>query len=152
MLKSEEKRIKDSCWNKTPDDQLVFVLVERDPLFIEMINYWMKRRIECEINNAFDEKILNATELMIDAVRRRKAVEALFEPLEPEAEPQGEPEAEPTIELDSDAMKMRSQLFVDLDVAVKEAVDSILKKCPLLRLGYGIEVESEIRTKLSKVE
>ena len=40
MQKWEERHNPDSCWNKTQDRELVFILCERDPLAHLVVAYW----------------------------------------------------------------------------------------------------------------
>jgi len=60
MKKFNEREVPNSCWNKAKDDEMLFVLLERDPAAPYAIRAWIERRIELGMNHANDEQILNA--------------------------------------------------------------------------------------------
>jgi hypothetical protein len=63
MLKKEEIADPRSCWNKCPDDKLVFVLIEDDPLFTELVMWWANLRCQRGHNYGSDAKILSAIDI-----------------------------------------------------------------------------------------
>lgn len=61
MLKIKEKNSPDSCWNKAKDDEIVFVLLDRDPVAPAVIRYWIRERIRAGLNGPNDSKLLEAS-------------------------------------------------------------------------------------------
>lgn len=62
MLKRDELSQPDSCLNKAGDDELIFVLLARDPAAADTVRYWAARRVELGLNTADHPKILSAYE------------------------------------------------------------------------------------------
>jgi hypothetical protein len=60
MLKSEELSNPNSCLNKAEDDELVFVILGRDPAARMTILSWARERIFLGLNKIGDAKILEA--------------------------------------------------------------------------------------------
>lgn len=60
MLKANERTYPNSCWNKAKDDEIVFVLIDRDPEMADTIRDWARRRVEHGHNKATDDKIRHA--------------------------------------------------------------------------------------------
>lgn len=63
MKKSEEVSDPQSCWNKAADDELLFVLLERDDAAADTIRYWIAKRIELGKNAADDRQLRGAAAL-----------------------------------------------------------------------------------------
>lgn len=68
MRKKHEIARSDSCWNKATDDEILFVLLERDAAAPETIRFWARKRIELGLNKPDDIQIRNAmqTAMMIE--------------------------------------------------------------------------------------
>ncbi len=62
MLKRHETEVADSCFNKAKEDELMFVLLERDPAAPAAIREWVNVRILVGKNRAHDPQILDALE------------------------------------------------------------------------------------------
>lgn len=60
MLKHEEMSDPDSCLNKARDDEMLFVLLGRDPAGPAAIEAWIARRIELGKNKPDDLQIAEA--------------------------------------------------------------------------------------------
>lgn len=60
MLKRDELALPDSCLNKARDDELVFVLLERDQAAPAAIRAWIARRIELGKERPGDPKLESA--------------------------------------------------------------------------------------------
>lgn len=60
-----------SCLNKAKHDELVFVLLERDPVAAELIWEWAKRRIAKGLNIAGDSQIQEALDIAIAMEKER---------------------------------------------------------------------------------
>lgn len=60
MIKTEEARKENSCWNKAADDERLFILLSRDKAAPETIEFWCKRRIEMGLNTELDPQIEEA--------------------------------------------------------------------------------------------
>lgn len=60
MKKLKELNDPASCLNKAGDDELIFVLLERDPAAADTVKFWAQRRIDLGINTKEDDKIQEA--------------------------------------------------------------------------------------------
>jgi len=60
MLKKLEASQPDSCWNKAQDDEIVFVLLARDPAATAAIVAWCNERVRLGKNGPDDPKIEEA--------------------------------------------------------------------------------------------
>lgn len=65
MLKRYERDNPDSCWNKAGDDEIVFVLLERDPSMFRTLRFWVKDRCDNGLNKYGDPKILDALDTIV---------------------------------------------------------------------------------------
>lgn len=63
MFKRDEVFLPDSCFNKTKDDEYLFVLLERDPCAPETIRFWVSQRIKRGLNLSSDQKLLSALDV-----------------------------------------------------------------------------------------
>ncbi|TQV85223.1 hypothetical protein FKG94_03265 [Exilibacterium tricleocarpae] len=60
MIKIDEVNNPASCLNKANDDELLFVLLERDKAAADTVRYWCQRRIELGLNKPDDKQIIEA--------------------------------------------------------------------------------------------
>lgn len=60
MTKREELADPNSCFNKAKDDELIFVLLERDEAACHAVLEWAKKRVELGKNLDTDPKIVSA--------------------------------------------------------------------------------------------
>jgi hypothetical protein len=60
MIKSAERTMQNSCWNKAWDDELVFVLLERDESTPVAIRAWVADRLKRGKNKPNDPQIVAA--------------------------------------------------------------------------------------------
>ena len=60
MLKQNELSNPNSCLNKAKDDELIFVLLARDPAAPEAVRAWIKERIRLGKNKPGDAKLIEA--------------------------------------------------------------------------------------------
>ena len=60
MLKATEMTSPTSCLNKAREDELIFVLLERDPAATVAVQAWIDERIRIGRNKPDDEKIAEA--------------------------------------------------------------------------------------------
>lgn len=60
MIKREELTKPNSCLNKARDDEMLFVLLERDDTFADTVRYWIQRRIEKGKNKPDDAQLVEA--------------------------------------------------------------------------------------------
>lgn len=60
MLKKHEASVEHSCWNKAADNEMVFVIIGRDPAARATVEFWIKERIRLGLNRESDLKILHA--------------------------------------------------------------------------------------------
>lgn len=63
MLKADERDQPGSCWNKANDDELVFVILERDVAAVATILDWCAHRIRLGKNTPDDPQISEAKTL-----------------------------------------------------------------------------------------
>jgi hypothetical protein len=63
VLKRDELTDPNSCLNRAKDDEMLFVLIERDWAMSDTIRYWAKRRVELGLNKADDAQIKKALEI-----------------------------------------------------------------------------------------
>jgi len=63
MTKRLEKEDPQSCWNKAKEDELMFILLERDICMADTIRYWVERRIKTDKNKPGDPQIKEALNL-----------------------------------------------------------------------------------------
>lgn len=62
MIKHSEAADPNSCWNKAKDDEIVFVLLERDADAPGTIRDWVARRIRRGKNKPDDAQMIEALE------------------------------------------------------------------------------------------
>jgi hypothetical protein len=62
MRKSEELTNPKSCLSKAKDDEIVFVLLARDPAAQAAIITWMDERVRLGLNTYQDQKLIDASE------------------------------------------------------------------------------------------
>lgn len=60
MLKRDELTDPDSCLSKAKDDEMLFVLLERDESAPATVRFWISERIKRGQNNPGDLKLLEA--------------------------------------------------------------------------------------------
>jgi hypothetical protein len=60
MLKSAEIADPISCFNRAKDNEMLFILLERDPAAIATIEFWIKERIRIGKNQVTDKQIMEA--------------------------------------------------------------------------------------------
>ena len=60
MRRIDEVRNPLSCLNKAKDDELIFVLLARDPCAVETVRFWASTRVSKGINKPTDQKIAEA--------------------------------------------------------------------------------------------
>ncbi len=62
VIKRDELHHPNSCLNKAKDDELVFVLLERDPAIVSTVLHWINTRIQMGKNKHDDPQITEAFE------------------------------------------------------------------------------------------
>lgn len=60
MIKRDELTHPQSCLNKARDDELLFVLLERDAAFPAAVREWCRKRVELKLNDYADQQIIEA--------------------------------------------------------------------------------------------
>jgi len=60
MLKRDEVTNANSCLNRARDDEMLFVLLGRDPAAPIAIRAWINERVRCGKNNIADPQITEA--------------------------------------------------------------------------------------------
>jgi hypothetical protein len=60
MIKHEERTHPQSCWNKADEDELLFVILERDAAAPIAIRAWVEARIKLGKNQRSDQQIVEA--------------------------------------------------------------------------------------------
>jgi hypothetical protein len=60
MIKREELTNSDSCMSRAKDDEMTFVLLERDITAPATIRFWVQERIRTGRNKATDRQIIKA--------------------------------------------------------------------------------------------
>lgn len=60
MIKREELSNPSSCLSRARDDEEIFVILERDDTFSEVVRYWAAKRIEKGKNTPGDAQITEA--------------------------------------------------------------------------------------------
>lgn len=60
MKKNEELASPTSCLNKAEEDEMVFVLLERDAAAPDAIRAWIESRIKRGLNQPLDEQLVKA--------------------------------------------------------------------------------------------
>jgi hypothetical protein len=60
MLKGKERSDTNSCWNKAREDELLFILLARDPAAPVAIEAWINERIRLGKNQGSDTQIADA--------------------------------------------------------------------------------------------
>lgn len=63
MQKRQEIEDPNSCLNKAMDEELIFVLLSRDPAAAATVRFWVDLRLKMGLNTRHDQKIQNAEEL-----------------------------------------------------------------------------------------
>jgi len=77
MIKKMEQADGQSCWNKAHEEEMVFVLLERDLAAPYAIREWAKKRIELGKNTTDDHQIKEALGAALFMERRDKSAELL---------------------------------------------------------------------------
>ena len=72
MIKSEELSNPNSCLNKAKDDEILFVVLDRDLSFADTIRYWIGKRIELGLNQPGDSKLVEAEETAQKVLRKQQ--------------------------------------------------------------------------------
>lgn len=72
MKKVEEISNPCSCFNKANDEEMLFVILERDPSAVATVMKWIEHRITLGINKPGDQKILAAFEWIDTVVMNRR--------------------------------------------------------------------------------
>lgn len=62
MLKRDELAFPDSCLNKAKDEEMLFVLLERDKAAPKTIRAWIRERIKLGLNKTGDAKLQDAVQ------------------------------------------------------------------------------------------
>jgi len=65
MKKSEEISNPNSCFNKAKDDEVLFVLLERDAAAPAAIREWIRQRIKIGLNKPGDAQIQSAWDTIL---------------------------------------------------------------------------------------
>lgn len=60
MRKIEELSCAKSCINRARDNEIVFVLLARDPAAPSTIRFWIEERIRLGINTPIDRQVIDA--------------------------------------------------------------------------------------------
>lgn len=71
MEKREELDCADSCLNKARDNELIFVLLERDLAAATTVKFWIHERIRLGKNTTEDEKIKEAMNWVLEVQSRQ---------------------------------------------------------------------------------
>jgi hypothetical protein len=66
MIKRKEDSDPKSCWNRADEEEIVFVLLARDPAAPQAILAWIKERIRLGKNKAGDAQLNEASKCMLD--------------------------------------------------------------------------------------
>jgi hypothetical protein len=69
MRKCDEMMLPDSCLNKAAENELLFVLRDKDPCMAGTIRYWARMRMELGLNTSGDSKIKEAVTLAAEVER-----------------------------------------------------------------------------------
>lgn len=72
MKKRDELSDKTSCLNKAADEELLFVLLERDPAACVAVRAWIGERIRLGLNKREDAKILSAEKWIADVTAKKE--------------------------------------------------------------------------------
>ena len=75
MLKQSELSEPNSCMSRARDDEMTFVVLERDVAAAETIRFWCRERVRIGKNEWGDSQIVEAMgcALYIDAIHARKS-------------------------------------------------------------------------------
>ena len=73
MIKKEELSNPNSCLNRARDDELVFVLLGRDPTTPAVIKYWMAERVRLGKNKWEDDQIREAAKVVRFLERKKRS-------------------------------------------------------------------------------
>jgi|SRR6516164_7956501 hypothetical protein len=63
MTKIDEYNLAASCFNKAKDNELMFILLERDLATPDTIRFWVKKRFDLGLNESIDTQIKEASML-----------------------------------------------------------------------------------------
>jgi hypothetical protein len=66
MKKLKEASDPKSCWNRAEDEELVFVLLARDPAAPQAILAWINERIRLGKNTQGDAQVIEATKCALN--------------------------------------------------------------------------------------
>jgi hypothetical protein len=72
MQKRDELADPKSCLNKAGDDELIFVLREKDPAIVSTVLHWINTRIEMGANKPDDPKLAEALAFANRVAERRQ--------------------------------------------------------------------------------
>ncbi len=72
MIKSEELSNPNSCLNKAKDDEILFVLLDRDLAFADTVRYWIEKRIQFGLNKREDLKMIEAANCVQKVLRKQQ--------------------------------------------------------------------------------
>jgi hypothetical protein len=65
VKKRDELADPNSCFNRAADDEILFVLLQRDPATPNTIRAWIRERIRLGLNSAGDDKIQSAWDAIL---------------------------------------------------------------------------------------
>ncbi len=60
MLKRDEIADPNSCWNKAVENEVLFVLLDRDEAAPATIRFWISERLRLGLNHVNDPKLVEA--------------------------------------------------------------------------------------------
>jgi predicted naringenin-chalcone synthase len=82
MRKCDELTNPNSCMSRARDDEITFVLLERDDAAPKTIRYWIRERIEMGLNQPGDPKMVDAEQcaLAMEAERALSTQNVLGQP------------------------------------------------------------------------
>ncbi len=72
MIKSEELSNPNSCLNKAKDDEILFVILDRDLAFAGTILYWIEKRIQLGLNKRDDLKMIETANCVQKVLRKQQ--------------------------------------------------------------------------------
>ncbi len=78
MIKREELTNPSSCMSRAKDEEMTFVLLERDDAAPSTIRYWISRRISLGKNNPSDPQIIDAEQCAREMEMRKLNQRRLF--------------------------------------------------------------------------
>jgi hypothetical protein len=69
VKKSDELADPNSCLNKAGEDEILFVVLDRDEAFPGTVRFWIKERIKLGLNRPGDAKLLGAEQTAAEVER-----------------------------------------------------------------------------------